>query len=67
MCFLINDGLFSWFYNDQSAHVSEAFKHGIFAAKILPSINEIPYKTFIYITNLLIIIFFIIFLKSYET
>lgn len=63
MCFLINDGLFSWFYNDQSAHVSEAFKHGIFAAKILPSINEIPYKTFIYITNLLIIIFFIIFFK----
>ncbi len=63
MCFLINDGLFSWFYNDQSAHVSEAFKHGIFAAKILPSINEIPYKTFIYITNLLIIIFFIFFFK----
>mgnify|MGYP001186958988 CR=1 FL=1 len=63
MCFLINDGLFSWFYNDQSAHISEAFKHGIFAAKLFPEINEFPYKTFIYIVNVFIIIFFIIFFK----
>ena len=41
---LINDGIFSWFYNDQSAHVTEAFKHGIFLAQLLPGIKNISYN-----------------------
>lgn len=55
---LLNDGIFSWFYNDQSAHVTEAFKHGIFLGKILPEIENLSYKTFIYIINLCIFLFF---------
>ena len=58
MLLLMNDGLFSWFYNDQSVHVTEAFKHGIFLAQLLPGIENLSYKTFIYIINLLILLFF---------
>ena len=58
MLLLMNDGIFSWFYNDQSAHVTEAFKHGIFLAQLLPGIENLSYKIFIYITNLSILLFF---------
>jgi len=67
MLILINDGLFSWFYNDQSAHVTEAFKHGILLGTILPGIENFLYKTLIHITNISILIFFIsiiIFLRN---
>lgn len=64
---LINDGIFSWFYNDQSAHVTEAFKHGIFLAQLLPGIENISYNIFIYITNLLILLFFIGLIKFFRT
>ena len=67
MLILINDGLFSWFYNDQSAHVTEAFKHGILLGTMLPEIGDFSYKILIYITNILILIFFIsliIFLRN---
>jgi len=59
MLILINDGLFSWFYNDQSAHVTEAFKHGILLGKMLPGIEDFSYKILIHITNILALLFFI--------
>ena len=67
MLILINDGLFSWFYNDQSAHVTEAFKHGILLGTMLPGIEDFSYKILIHITNILVLIFFIsviIFLRN---
>lgn len=67
MLFLINDGLFSWFYNDQSAHVTEAFKHGIFLSQLLPGIENLSYNILIYITNLSILLFFIGLIKFLRT
>ena len=67
MLLLLNDGLFSWFYNDQSAHITEAFKHGIFIGKLLPGIEHYSYKLLIHITNVLILLFsvlLIIFLRT---
>ncbi|MFL2485669.1 MAG: glycosyltransferase family 39 protein [Candidatus Neomarinimicrobiota bacterium] len=67
MLILINDGLFSWFYNDQSAHVTETFKHGILLGTMLPGIEDFSYKILIHITNILVLIFFIsviIFLRN---
>ena len=54
---LLNDGLVASFYNDQSAHTIEAFKHGIFLGQSTSSLQDYSYKSVIYFTNLIILFF----------
>jgi len=67
MLLLLNDGLFSWFYNDQSAHITETFKHGIFIGKLLPGIEHYSYKLLIHITNALIVLFSVLLIIFFRT
>jgi len=67
MLLLLNDGLFSWFYNDQSEHVTEAFKHGIFIGKLLPGIEHYSYKLLIHIMNALIFLFSVLLIIFFRT
>tara|TARA_B100000965_G_scaffold402033_1_gene427134 strand:- start:3245 stop:5098 length:1854 start_codon:yes stop_codon:yes gene_type:complete len=54
---LLNDGLVASFYNDQSAHTIEAFKHGIFLGQSTSFLQDYSYKSVIYFTNLIMLFF----------